>query len=1035
MILLKLKQVICLAVKKMSRWTSDQEKAITKSGTNIIVSAGAGSGKTAVLTERTIRKLLNGGNINRLLILTFTNAAAGEMKERIRKAIKKENLKEQLDYIDSAYITTFDSFALSLVKKYSTLLNLSPNISIMDNSIEILKTNEIINDIFESMYGDVNFNKLINDFCIKSDNNIKEIIKEISKKLDLIPEKKEYLENYINTHFNEEFIDGEINKYLGIINATKESINEPYKELISRVNNKFIETFNLELLLNSNTYDEIKNNINLVGSPRKNKECLDDYKIYKDEIISIIKKLKDLTRFDSTLEMKDSILSTKPYIIAISNIINKLDFEFNKYKKKEDLYTFSDIALMSIKLLKENPDIREELKNSFDEIMVDEYQDTSDIQEEFINLIANNNVYMVGDIKQSIYRFRHANPYIFRNKYEDYSKENGGIKIDLLKNFRSRSEVLDNINLIFNLIMDNSVGDAEYKEFHQMNFGNTNYIESCKTEESNDMHILTYYPKDIDEFSNDEVEAFTTAYDIKEKIENKYLVVDRETNKLRECKYSDFAIIMDRGTSFDLYKKIFEYKGVPITQIKNEKLTLGDDLIVLKNLINLIVKINLNEIDDDFKYYFTSISRSYLFRTSDEDIFDILKSNKYFETELYKKCKSINIFEITNLDLLNKIIDEFNYYEKLITIGNINESMIKIDYLKNLSINLSNIGYTPIEFAKYLSDMIDSGEVEYSLNSDNSNTVKILNIHKSKGLEYSICYFTGLSKKSNDEDKKAKFIVDSNYNIITPYINDGIKQTILKDLLLDIETRESISEKIRLFYVALTRAREKIIIVCPLNKEIDGYNTLVPINIRLNYNRISDMLESIIPVLLPYIKDIDFNKVILTRDFEKIKSYNYKEQIKKVDTKIDKINNNIKYEELNKSRFSKVTNNLITIDEYNNMKEGIRLHYIFETEDFKNSNNPYILNFIKYIDLNYINCFKEYEFIYEEENEIKHGFIDLMLEYENNIDIIDYKMKNITDENYLKQLNGYKKYIESISKKEVNIYLYSILDNKLNKLN
>ena len=131
----------------MSRWTDDQEKAITKSGTNIIVSAGAGSGKTAVLTERTIRKLLNGGNINRLLILTFTNAAAAEMKERIRKAIKKANLKDQLDYIDSAYITTFDSFALSVVKKYHTLLGLSPNISIMDSSIEILKTNEIIDKI------------------------------------------------------------------------------------------------------------------------------------------------------------------------------------------------------------------------------------------------------------------------------------------------------------------------------------------------------------------------------------------------------------------------------------------------------------------------------------------------------------------------------------------------------------------------------------------------------------------------------------------------------------------------------------------------------------------------------------------------------------------------------------------------------------------------------------------------------------------------------------------------------------------------
>ena len=1019
----------------MSRWTKDQEQAITKSGTNIIVSAGAGSGKTAVLTERTIRKLLNGGNINRLLILTFTNAAAAEMKERIRKAIKKADLKEQLNYIDSAYITTFDSFALSVVKKYHTILGLSPNISIMDNSIELLKTNEIMDNIFDSMYGDINFDKLIQDFCIKSDDNIKEIVKDISKKLDLLSNKKEYLENYINTHFNEEFIDKQIKKYLNIIIEVKNSINEPYKELISRVDNKFIETFNIENLLNSETYEEIKANISLVGSPRKNKNCEDDFKIYKDEITNIVKKLKELTRFESISDMKESLLSTKPYIKAIGDIINKFDLEFNRYKKDSDLYTFSDIALMSIKILKQNKEIKEELKNSFDEIMVDEYQDTSDIQEEFINLISNNNVYMVGDIKQSIYRFRHANPYIFRDKYNNYSKEFGGIKIDLLKNFRSRGEVLDNINLIFNLIMDNSVGDAEYQESHQMNFGNTNYIEGCKTEQNNDMEILIYNPKEIEEYSNDEIEAFTVAYDIKEKIENKYLVVDKETSTLRECKYGDFAIIMDRGTSFDLYKKIFEYVGVPIVQIKNEKLTLGDDLVVLKNLINLIVKVNLNEFDDEFKYYFTSISRSYLFKTNDEDIFDIIKSNKYYESELYKKCKNINIFELSNLDLLNKIIEEFNYYEKLITIGNIKESMIKIDYLKDLSINLSNIGYTPLDFAKYLSDMINEQAIEYSLNSDNSDSVKILNIHKSKGLEYSICYFTGLSKRSNDEDKKAKFIVDSNYNIITPYIDNGIKQTILKDLLLSLENRESISEKIRLFYVALTRAREKFIIVCPLDKEKEGYNTLVPTSIRLNYNRISDMLESIMPVLLPYTKDIDFNKVILTRDFEKIKTYNYKEKIKKIDLKIEKISNNIEYKELNESRFSKVTNNLITMDEYNNMKEGTKLHYIFETEDFKTSNNPYVLKFIKHIDLNYLNSFKEYEFIYEEDNEIKHGFIDLMLEYENYIDIIDYKMKNIIDENYLKQLNGYKKYIESISSKSVNIYLYSILDNKLEKLN
>lgn len=1014
----------------MNKWTKEQEEAITKTGSNIIVSAGAGSGKTAVLTERTIRKLLNGSNINRLLILTFTNAAAGEMKERIRKAIKKAGLKEQLEYIDSAYITTFDSFSLSIVKKYHSILKLSPNISIMDSSIEVLKTNEILNNIFENSYGDENFDKLINDFCIKSDDSVKKIVKEISSKLDLITEKEEYLNNYIETHFNDEFINYQINKYLEKVIEVKDSINEPYKELSSRVDDKFIDVFNIKPLLSSNTYDEIKTNLNLIGSPRKNKNCEEDFKIYKDNITLIVKKLKDLTRFNNIEEMKTSLLSTKPYIKAISDIIIEFDKQFSEYKKENDLYTFSDIALMSIKIIKENPDVREEIKTSFDEIMVDEYQDTSDIQEEFINLISNNNVYMVGDIKQSIYRFRHANPYIFRDKYDSYSKGEGGIKIDLLKNFRSRGEVLDNINLIFNLIMDQNIGDAEYKESHQMNFGNTNYIENCKTDQNNDMEILTYNPKEIDEFTNDEVEAFTIAYNIKKKLESKYLVVDKETNTLRECKYSDFAIIMDRGTSFDLYKKIFEYVGVPIVQIKNEKLTIGDDIIALKNLISLIVKINLETFDDEFKYLYTSICRSYIFRISDEEIFDILKSDKFYDTELYKKCKSINIFELSNLDLLNKIIDEFELYEKLITTNNINETMIKIDYLKDLSINLSNIGYTPIDFSKYLSDMIEENSIEYSLNNDSSNSVKILNIHKSKGLEYSICYFTGLSKKANDEDKKAKFIVDSNYNIITPYINNGIKQTILKDLLLVNETRQSISEKIRLFYVALTRAREKIIMVCPLDKDSVGYNSLVPESIRLNYNRISDMLESILPVLTPYIKNINFNEVILTHDYELIKNYNYKKQIKKVNEKIDKRFNNITYEKLNESRFSKVTNKLATIEEYNNMKKGTHLHYIFETEDLKNTSDPYVLKFIKHIDINYLNCYKEYEFLYEDSNEIKHGFIDLMLEYNEHIDIVDYKMKNINDENYLKQLNGYRKYIETISKKHVNIYLYSIIDDK-----
>ena len=1014
-------------------WTHEQEEAINRCGTNIIVSAGAGSGKTAVLTERTIRKLLNGGSIDRLLILTFTNAAAGEMKDRIRKALKKNNLKEQLSLIDSAYITTFDSFAMSVVKKYFEALSISPNIQVMDKSIETLKTKEILDNIFESSYGKINFDKLIGDFCIKTDDNMKDIVISISNKLNLLGNKKEYLDSYIDTHYSTNYINKKIDEYINIVINTKESIKEEYYKLSCYVDSKYLTTYNLEPLLESNTYEEIKNNLSIIGSPRKNKDCDENFKIYKDNINNIISKLEDLTRFSDINEMRDTFLSTKPYVEAIIDIIKEFDESFNKYKNEYNLYTFQDIALMAIKVVKENEDIRKELINSFDEIMVDEYQDTSDIQEEFINLISNNNVYMVGDIKQSIYRFRHANPYIFRKKYDEYSVCNGGIKIDLLKNFRSRKEVLDNINLIFDLIMDNEVGDAEYSKSHRMNFGNLNYIESWKTNQNNNMDILSYDSDNLVDFTKDEVEAFIIGHDIKEKIDSKYLVVDKKTSELRPVIYSDFSIIMDRGTSFDLYKKIFEYLNIPLTQIQNESLMMGDDLRVISNLINLIIKINLKEYDDEFKYLYVSVSRSFLYKTNDDLIFDNITNNNIFNSDLFKLCKSINIFELSNLDLLNEIIDKFNYYEKLITKGNIKESMIKIDYLKDLCINLSNINYTPIDFGKYLNNMLEYGSIEYALNDSSTNSVKILNIHKSKGLEYSICYFSGLSKKINTEDLKSKFIVDSNFNIITPYFDNGIKQTILKDILASTEIRETISEKIRLFYVALTRAKEKMIIVCPLKDE-DSFNELVPKNIRLEYSRISDMLQSIYTVLTPYIKDIDLNEIGLTKDYELIKAYNYKNSLRKVNDKISKLENNIEYEEIINSRFSKSSNKLITKEEYNFMKEGTDLHYLFEIEDFKTTTNPIILKFLNKIDNNYIRCFKEYEFIYENNLEEKHGIIDLMLEYENYINIIDYKMKNITDEAYINQLNGYREYVKSLTGKDVNIFLYSILDNKLVKL-
>ena len=1004
-------------------WTKEQELAINETGKSIIVSAGAGSGKTAVLTNRVVEKIKNGTDIRRLLILTFTNLAASEMKDRIMKKLKDENLNEQLKYLSSAYITTFDSFTLSLVKKYHTLLNVSKDISIMDSSIETLKLNEIVDNVFDKYYSDTKFTNFIESFSSKTDDNVKEIIKTLYSKVSTIVD-DDYLDNYISKYYSESYITSIIDKYLEIINLTVLEIKDNYNNLVKYVDDKYLSVFNLEPLLESNDYDSIKSSLELIGSPRKNNNCDPLFKEYKDEISNLLKKLENLVRFSSIDEIRGTYLSTKDNVEVIINILKEIKNKFNEYKNNYNLYTFSDIALLGIKLLKENDSVRKEVTDSFDEIMIDEYQDTSDIEEEFISLISNNNLYMVGDIKQSIYRFRNANPKIFKDKY------NSGIfKIDLLKNFRSRSEVLNNINLIFNLIMDSEIGDAEYKESHQMYYGNTRYDEPSNQDYN--MEILTYDKSLNKDYNTDEIEAFTVALDIKNKIDSKYQILDEDT--YRDATYSDFCIIMDRGTSFDLYKKVFEYLGIPLEQIKNEKLTVGDDIIVLKNLLSLIIKVYENNLDNEFKYYFVSIARSYLYRLPDEEIFDIVSSNRFIDTELYKTCKSIDISEMSSLDLLNMVIDKFNIYSKLITTSNIKESIIRLDYLKTLSNSLSKLGYTPVMFTEYLSDMILDGSIEYSLNSGKSNSVRILNIHKSKGLEYNVCYYTGLSKRINESDIKAKFLVGNSNNIIIPYINDGLEETIEKDIFLFDENKESISEKIRLFYVALTRAKEKIIIVSPL-EEKDSYDTLVPKVKRLGYKRLSDMLESIYPVLTPYIKTIDLDKLNLSKDYEDIKVKDYKDKIGKSSIKINLKENNITYNVVSSDKYSKETNKLITLEEYENMKYGTKLHYEFENEDFKTTTNPNILKFLKHIDINYINCYKEYEFIYYVDNTVKHGIIDLMLEYNDHIDIIDYKTNDISDEEYKKQLSGYKDYISTITDKDINIYLYSIIQDKLERL-
>lgn len=1031
-------------------WTKEQQDAINLEGKNIIVSAGAGSGKTAVLTERTLRKLKSGIHINELLILTFTNAAAAEMKERIRKAINKTpNLEEEATLIDGAYITTFDSFSLSIVKKYHTRLNITSNIKITDEVIIDIKKNKILDDIMDKYYlsPKEDFTKLIQDFCLKDDKDLKKYILSTYKKIELKYNKEKYLEEYMSSYFTEENISKFIKEYLDLINSYRKNISNLITDLNDYFDGDYVSAIEDQLskLLHASSYEEIASSLDFRSLKPVPKASPEEGKKIKETISAQIKELKSLLIYQTEEEMKEEILSTKSNVKVIIDIIKDLDKQLTLYKQENEIYNFNDIARLAIKVVTDFKDVREELTNSFNEILVDEYQDTSDTQEMFISLISKNNVYMVGDIKQSIYRFRNANPYIFKNKYDTYRDTDAGIKIDLVKNFRSRKEVLDNINLLFDLIMDDEIGGADYKASHRMVFGNNTYLEQGYTTQDYNLSVLTY--KEVPKpFTKDEQEAFIIGQDIINKINSKFQVFDKDNGLLRNIEYKDFVILLDKSTNFDLYKRIFEYLHIPLTILKDQALRKDQDILVIKNLLKLLICIKSNDYSETFKYSFMSVSRSFLFKISDEEIYEYLVNNTYKETPLYKKC--LEVLEYIDLmsasQYFNYLLEEFNYDEKLITIGNVKSFRVRAEYFYNLVKNFEESGNTIYDFADYLDEIFSSDyDLKFSINTSSSNSCKIMTIHKSKGLEFPICYFAGFSSKFNTLELKERIIYDNKYGLVLQKVDGYYKDTILKTLLKVTTKKEEISEKIRLLYVAVTRAKEKMIIVMPEQEEQEEVFDIVPIYERNKYNSFLSIVKSIYSVLLPFEIKTDIK---VSRAYQSIELTS-KEESLRIDDNLNVIEQEIKEEYIEESHYSKDTLHLITKEEQELMDFGTKVHEVLEQLDFSNpdfSNIPlpsWLIEKIKMFLQNplikenlYNKMYKEYEFTYLENNVSSHGIIDLLIETPDKMIIIDYKLKEINDENYFSQLNGYRKVIKNKTNKQAECYLYSIMDNYLKKV-
>lgn len=1023
-------------------WTNEQKEAIYTEGTNIIVSAGAGSGKTAVLTERVLEKVKKGISVDNLLILTFTKMAAKEMKERIGDKLKKEGLTSELAKLDTADITTFDAYALSVVKKYHYYLNVSKDINIIDGSVITLYKRKILKDIFEELYEENNheFIDFIQEYCIKDDKDIFEFILNINSKLDLKTNKREYLDNYINTVYDEVKIDNDIDNYIKVILKLISNIND-YLEYIDD-DDYLAKLYDvISPLLSAKSYDDIKSNISIKLPILRG--ASDITREYRDKIKSTIDEIKKLTTYDSYDDIKRGILSTKGNAKVIIDIIKKLDDITYNYKVKYNSYEYSDISALAIKLVRDNKEIREEIKNNLNEILIDEYQDTNDVQEEFISYISNNNVYMVGDIKQSIYRFRNANPYIFKNKYDTYSNNIGGIKIDLNKNFRSREEVINNINLLFDRIMDNDIGGADYSLSHRMIYGNLMYKGDGDNKEDNNFSVYNYLNGTT--FKNNEVEAFIIADDIKNKINSGYRAFGKDTNGVRKIKYSDFAILLDSSKSFDLYKKILEYNGIPTSIVKSVNLTDGEVVLVIKNIISFIIKINDNKIDNEFKKLFISIGRSFLFNTDDNVLFDYFLNNNFKDSDIYKISYNITkrLDTISLEEIIDLIVDNFDFYNKLFLLGDYNANILRIQKLKEITNSLINLDYDIYDYQKYLDDIISNNlKLEYSVNDNSTDTVKIMTIHASKGLEFGVCYYGELYNRFNNSDAISKYSYDNKYGIILPYKDKFLYNTIYHNLSYRDYVMENISERIRLFYVALTRAKEKMIFILPSNTKEDNKSIgdIIDNSIRGKYNSFASIMYSLESITKDYYKNIDINDINLSKDYNMISNNNYKEHLKLINDKIGVNTTCIPSSIKENKTFSKKDIHIITKEEEDKLLYGRLVHELFECTDFNNldnlsdNNKKIIERFLEKVDISHANIYKEYEFIYDEDNTTYHGIIDLMLEYQDNIKIIDYKLKNINDDAYIKQLNGYKDYIEKLFNKKTSIYLYSITLNTLEEI-
>lgn len=888
------------------KWTEEQQKVIQLRNRNILVSAAAGSGKTAVLVERIITMLTEDDppvDVDKLLIVTFTEAAASEMKERIRLAIEKklleypedEHLKQQATLIHNAQITTIHSFCLSVIRDHFHAIDIDPGFRIGEEGELKLLRHDVLEEMLEGKYQEGS--KSFLDFAAaystgRDDKKIEDLILKIYEFSRSYPDSEAWLKSCVEAYRIPDVETLEKSSFMQKVMADIRKNLEDARELLAQAEMIALSPDGpavYEATLDKDM--QVIEELSAIRSYEKMAEAFANVKwariaankdqTVSEEKIEQVKKIRELVKgivknisgqyfYESPQELVEDLKMCAPAMEELGNLVRLFGEKFEEQKRAQNIIDFSDMEQYALRILTEKSEdgfvpskIAEEYQNQFHEVMIDEYQDSNLIQEAILNSVSTcrsgrYNIFMVGDVKQSIYRFRLSRPELFLEKFYTYNiEESQTQRIDLHRNFRSRKEVLESANAIFRQIMTEKLGGIVYDEQAAL-YPGAEYpeTENLKTE-------ILLMDSDLDEYqktdgdtskgivSERELEARMIAMRIRELLRSQK-VVDKETGELRNVRYSDIVILTRSIKGFaDVFTEVLNREGIPAYAGTSEGYFQTQEVGVLLDYLRV-----LDNRRQDIPL--AAVLRSSFAEMSDEELAEIrclYPDKSFFEgvaeyrvhgreqkiREKLEKCLGQMdelrlIVPYTPMhELLWKILDRTGYGDYVAAMPGGAQRRANLDMLIEKARAYEASSYKGLfHFVRYIEQLqkydVDYGEA--SIEDEYADTVRVMTIHKSKGLEFPVVITAGMGKRFNMQDARSTVAlhaamgvgldaVDLEYRTKIPSI---IKKVIQKE-----EALESLGEELRVLYVALTRAKEKLIITGTLSKpedKIAGYQML-----------------------------------------------------------------------------------------------------------------------------------------------------------------------------------------------------------------